>query len=119
MIFPNSIVPRFRVTSPLQIRRAVVSRLSRERARRRKVKIRDQILVRACIQCGCDQRYVTPVMLHDDLWKIVSNGNLKGHMCIPCIEKNLGRRIEVDDLKSTGWTKFGQDYHEIFQRSKK
>lgn len=38
------------------------------------------------------------VMLHDSLWKEVSNGDLKLYLCDRCIERRLRRRISGEDL---------------------
>lgn len=52
-----------------------------------------------CAECGDSN---LSVMLHDDLWNSISNGEL---LCLLCIEHRLKREVTLLDLKECGFTR--------------
>jgi hypothetical protein len=53
-----------------------------------------------CDDCGVEIFVDTNmVMIKDDLWLKVNDGKMEGALCDKCIEKKLGRPIEVSDFK--------------------
>ena len=49
-----------------------------------------------CDDCNSFSVYM---ILHDDLWNEVSKENLELFLCPKCMEKRLGRKIVLNDLK--------------------
>lgn len=57
-----------------------------------------------CDDCGVT--HPIPFILKDELWqRIKPLETIKGgHLCPPCAEKRLGRRMTLDDMKPCGMT---------------
>ncbi|AMM44021.1 hypothetical protein FDG95_gp521 [Pectobacterium phage vB_PcaM_CBB] len=49
-----------------------------------------------CDECNS---YSVFMIVHDELWNIISDGNLDIFLCPKCMENRLGRKIEIADLK--------------------
>lgn len=54
-----------------------------------------------CEDCG-DQS--DSPMYHDELWLSV-HPSKRGHLCVECFEKRIGRMITLDDLNDSLWSK--------------
>jgi hypothetical protein len=63
----------------------------------RKKEIRKRYSETSCIYCGDDDLHL--IMLHDNIWKQV-NPDIKGWVCIPCMEKKLKRSLTVYDVRT-------------------
>lgn len=48
-----------------------------------------------CDECKTEDLFT--VMLHDNLW--LSIANKRDVLCVNCIEKRLGRKLTLDDLR--------------------
>ena len=47
---------------------------------------------------GCGSRWCPTFMVHDEIWE---QSGLTGWPCILCFELAIGRRIKIEDLKTT------------------
>ena len=47
---------------------------------------------------ACGENPDSHIILIDELWDLVSDYK-RELLCLPCIEKNLGRKVYVEDLK--------------------
>lgn len=57
------------------------------------------------IKCdGCGKQYPVMVMLKDQIWREACKGETKNYLCLYCIENNLGRQIQWEDIRECYWT---------------
>jgi hypothetical protein len=56
----------------------------------------------ACIDCGVDTRSATGIdeyyAVHDDVWAATGLAPRDGMLCIGCLERRIGRRLEPKDF---------------------
>lgn len=63
------------------------------------------VVHRPCDECGMHfQLWGGMVMLRHALWRSITNPQGKGFLCVPCIEKRLGRHVKITDLLRSGKT---------------
>lgn len=49
--------------------------------------------------CDDCQSFSIFMMLHDEIWNSISDGNPELFLCPRCMEKRVGRKITLSDLK--------------------
>jgi hypothetical protein len=51
-----------------------------------------------CLDCGVDTVAINEFyMVNDDIWRVANSG-LEGMLCIPCLERRLGRTLGQNDF---------------------
>lgn len=61
------------------------------------LQIFDDLAMLACQDCPIDIGFDNYYMVHDSLWK-QAHPNGSGMLCLPCLEKRVGRRLVMSDF---------------------